>query len=62
MAKNNGVMFYDEFSRSAEPVGQDELAQKVQLIDLDSVASLPTFTAYSDALHRSLVASGAIQE
>lgn len=59
MAKNDGVMFYDEFTRTAEPVGREKVAARVQGVDLTEVASLSTFTANMDALHQGLVKSGA---
>lgn len=59
MAKNNGVMFYDEFTRTDEPVGREEVVARVQGVDLTEVASLSTFTANMDVLHQALVKNGA---
>lgn len=61
MAKNDGIVFYDEMTRFDGPVNTTEVKRVVQMIDLDSVASLSVYKAHTDSLHRLLVEAGGVQ-
>lgn len=62
MAKNDGIVFYDEFTISESNEGREAIASTVQGIDLRNVASKEHYASFADALHQGLVKNGWVQK